>query len=249
MRVKNDGDLTYLTFSIIINLNFNCMRRLIITFLTLLSVHLLSAQFTLVGPPDSTLLDFNLGSAEDTATITWTPLEGATEYNFHLDLPGGDFSAPAFTSPAVTDTALLVTFGFVDSVLGTLGIAAGDTVDLIWTVTAEVDTGTTFADTVYAISFVRLTTTAVREPLAGVSFSLFPNPSHGQVQLRLGNLGHLRHLEARLSDLQGRQLWRDHIEATATFQTTLDLPELTPGLYYFSLQAEDQVLTRALRIE
>lgn len=225
------------------------MRRLIITLLTLLSAHLLSAQFTLVGPPDSTLLDFNAGAADDTATITWTPLEGATEYNFHLDLPDGDFSSPAFTSPAVTDTALLVTFGFVDSVLGELGIGEGDTVDLIWTVTAEVDTGTVFADTIYAISFVRFTTTAVREPLAAVSWSLFPNPSQGQVHLRLGDLGGVRHLEARLSDLQGRQLWQDHLAAKGTFQTTLDLPDLAPGLYYFSLQAEDQVLTRPLRIE
>lgn len=226
------------------------MQKLISTLVLLLLAHLVSAQFTLVGPPDSTLLDFNAGAPEDTATITWTALSDTTPYNFHLDVPGGDFSMPAFTSDTLTDTVLMVTFAFVDSVLGDLGFGAGDTVDLIWTVTADTDTGTTFADTVYAISFVRFTSTSVRSSLAVAEFGLYPNPTQGQLRLKLAGLrSEAKVLHLRLTDLTGRVQWQAEQPVAQQIQRDISLPVVTPGLYLFTVEADGQQRTQLLRVE
>jgi hypothetical protein len=227
------------------------VRHLFSTLILLLVVQLASAQFTLVGPPDSTLLDFNSGMPTDTATITWTALDGATGYNFHLDLPTGDFSAPAFTSPTVTDSVLKVTFAYVDSVLGALQIGSGDTVDLIWTVTAETDTGTTFADTIYQISFVRFMATSIAGPLTGSSLSLYPNPTESNLRINLTNLRtEAKQLSARINDLAGRVIWQADYQAAGTqFQQDIVLPQVAPGMYFFTLTADGQAVSQPLQIK
>lgn len=229
------------------------MKHLLTIFLSLFVVQMASAQFTLVAPVDSTVAVLDT-AAIDTITIQWTELAGATGYQFHLDLPGGDFSMPLFSSDTVPDTFLLVPVLFLDSTLGTLNVMPGDTITLDWTVTAEPDSGTTFADTTYVITLVRVdsTTTSMREVATwGASLNLYPNPATSALRFSVGDaFSSTSTAVARITDIAGRQVWQQEYASTELLAPQeISLSELSPGVYTFGLEVDGQRASRMLKIE
>ena len=63
---------------------------------------------------------------------------------WYIDTVGGGFVSPAGSALSDnngTDTILTTNAGFIDNILQNLGLATGDTADLIWTVTATDTSG------------------------------------------------------------------------------------------------------------
>jgi len=222
----------------------------ILTFIALIACSAAAfAQFTLVSPTDSTVLDFNTGAPEDIATITWTAAEGAVDYNFHLDTLGGSFTPPTWTSDTLTDTMLMVSFGALDSILGTLSVAEGDTITLLWTVTASIgDDSTAFADTAFVISFVRFEATSIEVP-AIADIQLYPNPAQGFVNLNASFPSAQSEVTVELSDLAGRVVWQQAFVAQSqSLKDRLDLSSLPAGLYLLNLKTQNGMITEKLEL-
>lgn len=94
--------------------------------------------FTLVGPANNTRLVTEAGN-NSAVTINWRASANATRYEWMVDFPNGDFSAPLFTFPARNngaDTVLVLLNRSIDSLLNISGVLPGDSSDLIWTVRA-----------------------------------------------------------------------------------------------------------------
>ncbi len=209
------------------------------------------AQFTLLTPADSTSLDLNSGMPTDTVTITWTSLDMATDYLFHLDTLDGSFAPPQFSTDSLPDTALKVTYAFLDSLLGVLGVDAGDSLSLLWTVTATTTgTDTVFADTAFVISLTRFTTAGLATP-SEARMTLFPNPARNQVHLKAPlKLASLEPVQVSIYDLQGRQVFGQKLISTGgLLEASLDLPTLSPGLYTLSLRTSEEQITEVLRVK
>ncbi|MCI4669710.1 MAG: hypothetical protein MRZ79_16365 [Bacteroidia bacterium] len=116
-------------------------------------------------------LDLNLGTVGDTSTSSLNSLDSASSYVFHLATLGGNFSPPIFSTDSLLDTVINLTIGSLDTLLGSLGILAGDSIDLLWT---EADSGSIFVDTIFAISFTRFLTTSTKLP-EPYSLHFYPN--------------------------------------------------------------------------
>lgn len=205
------------------------------------------AQFTLLTPPDSASVDLNSGALTDSAVISWSLLDSSATYNFHLDTLGGSFAPPLFTSDTLSDTVLYLTFGTLDTLLGSLGVAEGDSIDLLWTVTANVDSGTVFADTIFFISFTRLVATSVN-PAEVVEFKLYPNPASDYLVFE----SELSHEVSAVSifDLAGKKVATHELTPRSGFVSeNISISQLKPGMYIFSLEGKGVNASKMFRVE
>ena len=83
----------------------------------------------------------------------------------------------------------------------------------------------------------------------GGSVSLFPNPTSGEVELRLSLL-RPSNLAVEITDLRGRSLLRQDLGAhDGAVSQRFDLTQLPEGLYLFRILTEEQVVVRKLRVE
>jgi PKD repeat protein len=81
------------------------------------------------------------------------------------------------------------------------------------------------------------------------SVSLYPNPTKGEVELRLSLLRSTG-LAVEVSDVRGRSLFRQDLgQQSGSIAQRLDLSHLSEGLYLFRIITADEVLVRKLRIE
>jgi 2',3'-cyclic-nucleotide 2'-phosphodiesterase (5'-nucleotidase family) len=123
---------------------------------------------TLVAPANNTRL---LTSPNDLTAvqIRWNPAINAQTYKWSLDVPNGTF-APGLVNLASavngTDTTLALTVRAIDSLLATLGVAQGDSIQTKWTVKSFYNSG---ADSTLAAPFnLKL----VRQPVQLGTFTL-----------------------------------------------------------------------------
>lgn len=90
--------------------------------------------------------------------ITWQASANATNYEWLVDFPNGNFSAPILSFPAAnngTATNLTLLNRSVDSLLNLFLVLPGDSSSLIWTVRASNGPLSRFADTTFSILLVR----------------------------------------------------------------------------------------------
>ena len=116
--------------------------------------------FVLLTPEDGTQLQLMSGEPETEVSITWeTPAATAdVTYTWHADSVGGDFSDPLLSIPSDnggSETTLTLDYQTIDTALNGLGVDVGETADLIWTVTAETENSTRFANEPFDLSITR----------------------------------------------------------------------------------------------
>jgi len=116
--------------------------------------------FALLSPEDGTQLQLMSGEPETEVSITWEiPAASAdVTYTWHADSVGGDFSAPLLSIPSDnggSETTLTIDFQTIDTALNGLGVGVGETADLIWTVTAQTENSTRFANEPFDLSITR----------------------------------------------------------------------------------------------
>lgn len=134
--------------------------------------------FTLVGPANNTRLLTEAGN-NSAVTINWRASANATRYEWMVDFPNGDFSAPLFTFPARNngaDTVLVLLNRSIDSLLNISGVLPGDSSDLIWTVRAINAPLTRLATAPFNIRLVRSAQIS--------AFNLLSPSNNGRVEVR-----------------------------------------------------------------
>ena len=119
-----------------------------------------SDAFALVSPPDE--FELNVAGGSNTPVfIEWEAAESVFPviYNFHLDTLEGDFSEPLATLPSDNNgsaTRLSLNFRAIDELLESLDVDVGESISLLWTVTAHIGTDyVDFAEAPFEITFVR----------------------------------------------------------------------------------------------
>lgn len=115
--------------------------------------------FALTSPDSGTELEL-IGDEEAEVEITWEEPESeeSLAYTWQADSVDGDFSEPLLSLTSDDDgaaTTLTLTYGELDSALEGIGVEQGESIDLIWTVTAENDENERLADESFDITVTR----------------------------------------------------------------------------------------------
>ncbi|MFQ5627460.1 MAG: FlgD immunoglobulin-like domain containing protein [bacterium] len=137
------------------------------------------SPYTLLAPPDSTLLQFAPNATGSERFVWQETSDGSTQaaaYTFYLDSLNGDFTAPLLSLAADNsglDTSLTLGYDKLATVLDNLGIAPGDTFTGKWSVSAAIDTQRVFATQAFHISLLRHAGLVVEIP-AGIPGPLSP---------------------------------------------------------------------------
>jgi hypothetical protein len=129
------------------------------------------SAFSLVAPPNNTRL-VAAGAGSAPVNVSWTSaIQGPATYTWLVDAPSGNFSNPLVALPANNnglDTNLTLTISQIHNLLGTLGVAIGDSTNIIWTVRAQLGTQTLQATQTWAAKLVRGTLAPLRLAAAPV---------------------------------------------------------------------------------
>jgi len=116
--------------------------------------------FSQVTPNNGIFLNVE-GDGKQTVDITWhnSSPDGLPVYDWLLDLPSGNFSAPiasVVSNGNGADTALTLSYNDIDGLLANLGLSVGDTITALWSARANGGFKTLLAtNNPYIITFVR----------------------------------------------------------------------------------------------
>jgi len=125
--------------------------------------------FNLVAPANNARV-VAAGSSSATINVNWTrAVQGPATYTWVVDLPNGNFSTPLVALPANNnglDTNLTLTIGQIHALLGSLNVAIGDSVDIIWSVRAQLGTQSLLAAAPRSARLVRGALAPLRAAIA-----------------------------------------------------------------------------------
>lgn len=125
--------------------------------------------FNLVAPANNARVEA-AGSGSATVNVSWTSaVQGPATYTWLVDLPGGNFSTPLVALPANNnglDTNLTLTIAQIHTLLGNLNVNIGDSVNVIWTVRAQLGTQSQLAAAPRSVRLVRGNLAPLRAAIA-----------------------------------------------------------------------------------
>ena len=194
------------------------------------------ADFSLIGPASNARL-----TVKDNDTtkvqISWQATTNAVNYKWLADLPGGNFATPLVALDADnngTATKLTLTKGDISTLLGTLNIPAGDSVQIIWTVkasTANVNENL-LASNPFNLKMVRLLNVGVQNTNLQDAIKVYPNPTNGSVfiETTLTNPSVFM-----LMDVNGKVIKQE----TFVGNVKVALDELNAGVYFIKINTAD----------
>ncbi|MFT5926134.1 MAG: subtilisin-like proprotein convertase family protein [Rubritalea sp.] len=127
-------------------------------------------------------------------------------------------------------------FGSVAPV-GDLSVFNGETVNGDWVLTVT-DEGPTDLGTLnnWKITFCEQPATASNEDVEDVEFSIYPNPSNGQFTVESSNDTNSNDAVISVLDLNGRVVFTKEIQNASRLNETIDVQNLTNGLYLLQIQ-------------
>ncbi|MDP5170096.1 MAG: PKD domain-containing protein [Bacteroidia bacterium] len=89
----------------------------------------------------------------------------------------------------------------------------------------------------------------IQAPAYLQSLRVFPNPSQGLLHLN-GDLDRSRALTVQVLDLRGRVMYAEEIRTNgAALSHAIDLPSVSPGLYFLEISSDEGSITFKVRIE
>lgn len=197
-------------------------------------------RFNLLSPPTNTRLAVKNNDTTQ-VQITWESSRSANEYTWMADLPGGDFSAPLVEIVADDNgqaNKLSLTKGEISALLGSLGVNEGDSVNIIWTVKVNTlnNSEVLKSDDVFNLKLVRMFTTGINNSSFKGNFKIYPSPAENFIIVESYESEKMQY---SLKDVTGRELK----SGTAASASTIDLSDLTAGIYFIDLSTKTQSST------
>jgi subtilisin-like proprotein convertase family protein len=121
--------------------------------------------------------------------------------------------------------------------VGDLSLFNGETINGDWLLTVT-DEGPTDLGTLnnWKLIFCEEPTTASNEDLDDLDFSVYPNPSKGQFTIESSNDTHSDNVLISVLDLNGRLVFTKEIQNATRLNETIDVQNLTNGLYLLQVQ-------------
>jgi subtilisin-like proprotein convertase family protein len=121
--------------------------------------------------------------------------------------------------------------------VGDLSLFNGETINGDWLLTVT-DEGPTDLGTLnnWKLIFCEEPTTASNEDLEDLDFSVYPNPSKGQFTIESSNDTHSDNVLISVLDLNGRLVFTKEIQNATRLNETIDVQNLTNGLYLLQVQ-------------
>lgn len=208
------------------------------------------SNFNLLTPANNSSITIQ-GVGTQLLNITWEPsqqMQGLLppSYEFQLDVPTGDFSAPIFTSPSNTGgtaAALSLPYFQIANFLAGQGVNVGQSISLIWTVKATTTNSySKLAVMPFNITFTRDAMNSVKAVL-GDKLSVYPNPAANSVFVEapetISNVS-INTLDGKVQSTQ--------VVGNAN-KTQINTSSLSNGIYIVSVETANAVYTHRLVIQ
>ena len=74
--------------------------------------------------------------------------------------------------------------------------------------------------------------------------NIYPNPTHGKLNVEVVNMASASDGEILITDLQGAQVLKENIALNKEFNSELDLTGIAPGIYFIHVLSEKTIITR-----
>ncbi len=207
------------------------------------------SDFNLLSPASGTVLPVE-GASTTPVVIDWEDASintgGSLTYEWLLDNPGGDFSAPLFTSPSDNsgaDSELTLDMGIVHNLLTTLGASVGDTVNYIWQARASGSGLDKFAVAEFDITFI-LGVLGIDKSFYDNTITMFPNPAENRVSIQIEN--------SRVETIEVlNSVGESVIMETWNGETlqSFDLSGLGNGMYIVKFHTKDGAYSQKLMVQ
>ncbi|MEQ8526010.1 SusE domain-containing protein [Gracilimonas sp.] len=213
--------------------------------------------FALTSPESGFELDLT-GDASTEVTISWeepTAPDSVT-YTWHADSVGGDFSDPLVSIPADDEgsaTTLTLTYQAIDDVIAGLGVAEGEEIDLIWSVTAEAGITTRFAESSFDLSITRnLGVSNEVEDQIPTEFALkqnYPNPFNPTTTISY-DIPEASEVSIEIFDVTGRKVTElvNARQSPGTYEIQWNAAQFATGIYIYRITAGNYSAVRKLTL-
>jgi hypothetical protein len=214
-------------------------------------------SFALTSPEDGFALELT-GDVSTEVEISWeTPdAPDSTTYMWHADSVGGDFSDPLVSIPSDDEgsaTTLTLTYQEVDDVVADLGVESGNSIDLIWTVTAQAGETVKFADESFELSIARMlgVSNEVDDQLP-TEFALsqnYPNPFNPTTTISY-DVPEAADVTLQVFDITGRKVAElvNSRKSAGTYNVEWNAQNVATGIYIYRLRAGDFSAVRKLTL-
>lgn len=189
------------------------------------------------------------GDSIDKVNITWeianTSGFGNMTYNWKLTSAASPNFATPIISVATPTPDLSLTYKTVSGLLGSQGVAIGDSVDLKWTVEADLNGNKLWASDTFNLRLTRGQVTALNEANVSQHLSVFPNPASSVLNINLNSKAGVASSYS-LVDITGRTV----MTGNADNSFSLNVNDVNPGLYFVQITLKDgNVATKRVVIE
>lgn len=194
-------------------------------------------NFSLINPEDGSAFTTIPGS-ETVLTTEWGASENAETYTWMAITEDGDFNNPlieAASDNSGVATTLTLTLGEIDSILAEQGLNPGESITLLWTVRADLESFSQLANSPFSITFTRASASAEVNP-DSIEIELMTGTSE-EVMIEISNNG-LVELEVAIS-VRDESNWlipdNEFVSVEPGGNTqilfTIDAEELGTGVY------------------
>ena len=197
--------------------------------------------FSLISPPTNAIMQCKKGV---NYTFVWdsVPLQGIT-YEWLFDTLGANLKDTAAivvkSSGSGTRARISITYEFLDNLMDVYHVDYLDTLHVQWTSRAMDTAGVEYSLETYTGQIIRAHPVGIDSHESAYTFRIFPNPAKDEMHLAWP--GELEPVQLKMIDATGKCSLTKRIGKNKT-EITLDVSELTPGVYILYLETDKDVL-------